>query len=193
MAIDFPSTPALNDEYTYGGRTWKYNGTAWESVTAAYGPTGATGPAGATGATGPTGANGATGATGPNGATGATGPTGVGATGATGPRGPVGYVDITSQTGTSYTVASTDVDELVAFTNSSSITVTVPPTSTGNWTIGNCIDLLQKGTGQITVSPGSGVTIRTTGLLKTRDQYSAVSLIYIGVDEWLLQGDTAVL
>jgi hypothetical protein len=61
------------------------------------------------------------------------------------------------------------------------------------WVVGNNIDLLQKGTGQITLSPGSGVNIRTTGLLKTRDQYSAVSLVYIDTNEWLLQGDTAVI
>lgn len=49
MAIDFPSSPSTNDTYTYNGRTWKYNGEAWESVTVAYGPTGATGPTGSAG------------------------------------------------------------------------------------------------------------------------------------------------
>jgi hypothetical protein len=29
MAIDFPSTPALNDEYTYLGKTWKWDGEKW--------------------------------------------------------------------------------------------------------------------------------------------------------------------
>lgn len=33
MPLDFPSIPTLNDTYTFGGRSWKYNGTAWESVT----------------------------------------------------------------------------------------------------------------------------------------------------------------
>lgn len=33
MAIDFPASPALNATYTYGARTWKWNGTAWENVT----------------------------------------------------------------------------------------------------------------------------------------------------------------
>ena len=32
MAIDFPASPTLNVTYTFGGRTWKWNGTAWEST-----------------------------------------------------------------------------------------------------------------------------------------------------------------
>lgn len=30
MAIDFPASPTLNDEYTFEGRTWRWNGTGWE-------------------------------------------------------------------------------------------------------------------------------------------------------------------
>lgn len=29
MAIDFPSSPATGDVYNYGGRSWKWNGSAW--------------------------------------------------------------------------------------------------------------------------------------------------------------------
>jgi hypothetical protein len=28
--INFPASPALNDEYTFEGRTWIWNGTGWE-------------------------------------------------------------------------------------------------------------------------------------------------------------------
>ena len=115
-----------------------------------------------------------------------------GATGATGSAGVTGYLSVTTQSGASYTIAANDISNLVMFTNSSTVTVTIPPYSSVAWTTGNNIDLLQKGAGQVVISPGVGVTIRTTGLAKTRDQYSAVSLVYIGADEWLLQGDTAV-
>lgn len=86
--IDFPPSPSLNETYTNGLQTYRWNGTVWRLVrTSAVGPTGPTGPAGldstAIGATGPTGPIGATGPTGPQGAastvtgpTGATGPTG---------------------------------------------------------------------------------------------------------------------
>jgi hypothetical protein len=40
MPVNFPSSPALNDTYTYAGRVWKWNGKAWESVSSAYGPSG---------------------------------------------------------------------------------------------------------------------------------------------------------
>jgi hypothetical protein len=29
MPLDFPNTPATNDKYSAGGRTWTYNGTSW--------------------------------------------------------------------------------------------------------------------------------------------------------------------
>ena len=65
MPLDFPTSPALNEIYTFGGRSWIWNGTAWDVYSAS--------PAGNTGATGP---QGNTGATGPQGNTGATGPVG---------------------------------------------------------------------------------------------------------------------
>lgn len=33
MAIDFPNSPATNDTFTSGGRTWQYNGSAWTLLT----------------------------------------------------------------------------------------------------------------------------------------------------------------
>ena len=58
MTLTFPTGPALNDETTTGGRTYKWNGEAWELVGSGIaGPTGATGPASTiTGPTGPLGA-----------------------------------------------------------------------------------------------------------------------------------------
>jgi hypothetical protein len=33
MAINFPGTPALNDTFTEGSTTWKYDGTSWNVIT----------------------------------------------------------------------------------------------------------------------------------------------------------------
>jgi hypothetical protein len=49
--LNFPSNPSVDDEYTFSGKTWKWNGDGWEKVGAG-GATGATGPAGATGPVG---------------------------------------------------------------------------------------------------------------------------------------------
>jgi hypothetical protein len=97
MPLTFPSSPTLNQETTTGGRTYKWNGQAWELV-----GSGIAGPTGSVGATGPTGSAGAastvTGPTGP--ASTVTGPTGsAGAAGSTGATGP----SVTGPTGASYT------------------------------------------------------------------------------------------
>lgn len=74
MSLTFPTGPSVNDETTTGGRTYRWNGQAWELVGSGIaGPTGATGPTGAASTvTGPTGSTGPTGAastvTGPTGA-----------------------------------------------------------------------------------------------------------------------------
>lgn len=61
MPLDFPTSPSLNDTYTSGSSSWRWNGTAWVALgmyTVVTGPTGATGPQGPTGATGATGPQG---------------------------------------------------------------------------------------------------------------------------------------
>lgn len=72
MPLDFPSSPSLNDTYSLGPRTWKYNGIGWEMVGTNIGYTGS---AGYTGSLGYTGSQGV-GFTGSQGTTGFTGSTG---------------------------------------------------------------------------------------------------------------------
>jgi hypothetical protein len=104
MSLTFPSSPTLNQETTTGGRTYKWNGQAWELVGSGIaGPTGPTGAAstvtGPTGPGGPTGEAGATGAAGVTGPEGSTGPTGAtGGAGVTGPTGAFGSSDVVTPT-----------------------------------------------------------------------------------------------
>jgi len=74
MPLTFPGSPAIDDQTTTGGRTYKWTGYAWDLVGSGIaGPTGAsvTGPTGEAGAastvTGPTGSAGAAGSTGATG------------------------------------------------------------------------------------------------------------------------------
>ncbi len=98
---------------------------------------------------------------------------------------------INAQTGTTYTLVAGDAGKLVTCSNASAITLTVPTNASVAFATGTRIDVAQLGAGQVTVA-GSGVTFRYTPTLKLRAQYSSLTLIKIGTDEWLVAGDMAV-
>lgn len=96
-----------------------------------------------------------------------------------------------AQTGTTYTLALTDVAKVVSLTNGSAITLTIPTNATTAFPTGTQILLYQGGAGQVTVG-GAGVTIRSQGSkLKMNGQYSVAGLLKVGTDEWVFFGNTA--
>lgn len=97
--------------------------------------------------------------------------------------------NINSQTGTSYTFLLADQGKLVTFDNGSPISVTVPKYGDVAFAIGQRIDLVQMGAGQVTVQGDSGVTINATPGLNFRAQYSGATLLKIGTNNWILLGD----
>jgi hypothetical protein len=98
----------------------------------------------------------------------------------------VGY---NAQTG-NYTLVLGDAGKFVAMNVAGANTLTVPPNSSVAFPINTRIDLGQYGAGQVTITPGSGVTIRSAdSKLKTNKQYSGGTLIKIGTDEWWAFGD----
>lgn len=98
---------------------------------------------------------------------------------------------LNAQTGTTYTLALTDAHKLVTLSNSSPITLTVPPNSSVAFDTGDQVNLLQLGTGQVTVAEGSGVNVRAQGSKKKLNgQYSIATLVKIASDEWVLVGNT---
>ena len=97
---------------------------------------------------------------------------------------------LNAQTGTTYTLVLADAHKLVTQSNASGITTTIPPNTDVAFQIGDQVNLLQLGAGQVTVAPGSGVTIRSEGTkLKLKGQYAAATCIKIASDEWVLVGN----
>lgn len=132
---------------------------------------------------------------GPTGAEGPTGPTGPSVTGPTGPQGPGGIESVNPQTGTTYTFVLADRDDLVTASNASAQTYTIPLNASVAYPVGSLINLIQIGVGQVTVVGTAGVTVLSTGATaatpKTRVQYSAMTLIKAGTDNWYASGDIA--
>lgn len=94
---------------------------------------------------------------------------------------------LNAQTGITYTLQSSDIGKLVTLTNSSAISVAIDTSVTA--TSGQRIDLIQMGTGQVTV--GGTATLNSTPTKKLRTQYSAATLIFLGAAGWVLVGDLA--
>ena len=91
-----------------------------------------------------------------------------------------GLINLTlnAQTGTTYTAVAGDSGKLVTLSNASAITVTLPPSV---YAVGEQINFVQLGAGQVTFSQGSGVTIVSAGATasapKIGKQYAAATAI----------------
>lgn len=97
---------------------------------------------------------------------------------------------LNTQTGTTYTLALTDVAKVVTLDNAAGITLTVPANSSTAFPIGTQIVITQLGAGQVTVSPSGGVTVNAySSATKLSGQYAAATLVKLDTDEWLLIGN----
>ncbi len=89
-----------------------------------------------------------------------------------------GRLSIKTVGGTSYTLLGSDAGKLLIFTNASAITVTVPPDTLAQ---GDVVCIRQGAAGQVTLSPGAGVTFASSdNLLSTRTQSAQIALIADG-------------
>jgi len=89
-----------------------------------------------------------------------------------------------------YTAVLADMDRFVELTNSSTAgTFTIPANSSTPFPIGGQINILQTGSGQITVTPDTGVTINSSSGLKMRAQWSSATLVKRSTNTWVIFGD----
>ena len=94
---------------------------------------------------------------------------------------------INAQTGTTYTLVSSDLNKLVTLSNSGAITLTIP---SAVFTTGQQINIQQLGAGQVTVQGDGTSTFTGTGT-KLRAQYSAATIVCTGTNTFTLIGDIA--
>jgi hypothetical protein len=99
-------------------------------------------------------------------------------------------IDISTQSGTSYTGVLADANTYVRFTSASAVAFTVPPNSSVAYPVGTEITIEQAGAGALTVTAGSGVTINSRGAdLVLAGQYAVATLKKVATDTWILTGD----
>ena len=188
MAIDFPDSPSLNDTYVAGGKTYKWDGTAWEI----YGPNFNPDILYVDTTNNRVGVNN----TSPTVDLDVTGNAAVSGNLAVGAIADVEQ-DITNINElqinnplTSYTLVLSDAGKLVQPHSASANNLTIPPNSSVAFPIGTQILVVQVGAGQVTLVGGSGVLIESKdGNKKLSSQFSAVTLIQRATDVWLAIGD----
>lgn len=98
-------------------------------------------------------------------------------------------LSIVAEKTSNYTIANGDQDKLIQLNGT--FTVSVPEDSTYNFAIGTQINLLNTGSGEITVAAinSNTTTLNGTPGLKLRAQWSSATLIKRKSDSWVLVGD----
>lgn len=94
---------------------------------------------------------------------------------------------INDQTGTSYTLLSSDNGKVVVLDNASAVTVTVPSGLGAGF---NC-SFVQKGAGQVSFTASSTTIYNRQSHTKINAQYGVASLLAYAADTFVLAGDTA--
>jgi hypothetical protein len=97
--------------------------------------------------------------------------------------------NLNSQTA-SYTLVLADANRVIPISNASANTITVPPNSSVAFPTGSLISFIQTGSGQTTLTAGSGVTINSEGgKLKIKAQYALAGIIKVDTDTWVAFGN----
>jgi hypothetical protein len=116
--------------------------------------------------------------------------TGIAFTDATQTKAGVPSITTISAKTDSYTLSNlNERDTIIEVSNGTAKTVTIPTNANVAYPVGTTIDIIQTGTGQITIAGQVGVTVNATPGLKLRTQWSSATLLKRGTDTWLVFGD----
>lgn len=105
----------------------------------------------------------------------------------------IGHLPINTQSA-GYQLVLSDDGKMIEAGSSSTIQITIPLSTSVNFPVGTQINILQTGTGQVTVGVTAGVTLNCTpqgiaNTAKLRAQWSTLTLIKRGTDLWVATGD----
>ena len=92
-------------------------------------------------------------------------------------------------TSTTYTLLSSDANNVIRYTSASDTTITIPANVMN---VGTQIVFTQIGLGKIITSAGAGVTrLSPNSATKTVGQYAVATILQTSQNEWLLTGDVS--
>lgn len=98
--------------------------------------------------------------------------------------------EINAQTGTSYTLAITDSEDIVEMDNASANVLTIPLNSAVAFPIGTIISIVQIGAGATSITGDTGVTLNgvSAGSGAMSNAFDGVSIFKRGTNEWVVHG-----
>ena len=102
----------------------------------------------------------------------------------------VTFVVDTEATG-ARTLALSDAYKYLRCTSTTAVTITVPLQSSVAWEAHTEILFEQSGTGQITITGASGVTVNSRTTAKSSGQYAVIGLKRVAENIWTVVGDRA--
>ena len=91
-----------------------------------------------------------------------------------------------------YTLQFSDAGKAVIMNSASDRIITIPANASVEFAIGQRIDVIRYGLGNVTIAPDTGVILHSAeSLTNLREQYSAGTVMKTGTDTWVLIGDLA--
>jgi len=98
---------------------------------------------------------------------------------------------MSTQSGTTYTLAAGDAESYIRLTNGSPVTVTIPPNASVAFPVGTGIAFEQAGAGTVTIDPDTGVTLNCadTHMPNTAGEFAVVGIRKVGTNAWTIYGN----
>jgi len=95
----------------------------------------------------------------------------------------------TKNISSNYSFILSDLSSYILANSTATITLTIQPDTSVNFPIGSAISIMRVGSGAVTFSAGSGVTLRVPNGSSIFKQYTSAVIIKISANQWVLDGN----